>query len=207
MKKICLFLAMVILLSVAVPGGIPSDALADSNKIYSGGAIDSSGHFSVTAEEFMEELIRIMNSEIVLKELENKTISLDPKFSYSFLNENFYVLQYSGAEIGAVSFLKNGNPAYGNAEFDSVGVQIPVYYVFNTFFLVDACCSAIFLTAPACNYDDAMLVFAALLAKAREDGQNLYAETSTELFSYSVEFFPIDETDKTEQFLFIISQV
>lgn len=207
MKKLCLFLIVVLLISTVIPGIVVSDALADSGRIYSGGAIDSSGQFSLTADEFMEELICIMNSDTALIELENKTVSLDPEFSYSFLNEHFYVLQYSGVEVGSVSFLKNGIPASGQSRFDSVGIQVPVYYGFSTFFLIDACCSAVFLTAPACNYNDAMLVFAALLGKAREDGQNSYAETSTELFSYSVESFIIDETDNTEQYLFIISQV
>ena len=220
MKVWKLLVAIILLCSVSL-SSLPICADADLGcarvsplqaqaKIYSGGAIDSSGRFSITADEFMEELIGIMNSDVALTVLENISMPLDPDFTYYFQDEDFYILQYSGVELGAVSFLKNGNPSSGDSQFDSVGIQVPCYYGFSTFFLIDACTSAIFLTAPACIYNDAMMIFAALIAKEKEQsdaGKDPYFETSTELFSYSVEAFLIDETDNTWQYLFSISQV
>ena len=131
MKTICLFLAAVMLLSATIPMAMPSDALADNGKLYSGGAIDSSGRFSLTAVEFMEELISVMNSNTALSALDatfsalgDSSISLSPEFTYYYQDESFYILQYTGMEIGAVSFLKDGNPASGSSNFDSVGVDL-----------------------------------------------------------------------------------
>lgn len=217
MKTICLFLAAVMLLSATIPMAMPSDALADNGKLYSGGAIDSSGRFSLTAVEFMEELISVMNSNTALSALDatfsalgDSSISLSPEFTYYYQDESFYILQYMGMEIGAVSFLKDGNPTSGSSNFDSVGVQIPNNSFISPFFLFNACCSAIFLTAPACLYEDALLLFASLTAKQKEyqsNEQYPYAEVSNELFEYSVESFLIDEAENTWQYLFIVSQI
>ena len=116
------------LLSATIPMAMPSDALADNGKLYSGGAIDSSGRFSLTAVEFMEELISVMNSNTALSALDatfsalgDSSISLSPEFTYYYQDESFYILQYTGMEIGAVSFLKDGNPASGSSNSKKSG--------------------------------------------------------------------------------------
>ena len=217
MKKNCLILVFLLLLSVCIPvtDGYAQNDTKDSSEsttkpaIFSGGAIDSHGKFSLTAEQFMDELIGLMNSETVLKTMEKYSYPMESQYSYEYQDERFIILFYKGLDLGAVSFLKDGKPVSGDSNFDAVGIQLPLYNEYYMETLINAGSSAIFLTAPACIYQDAVTIFAALSAKCNEVNDNGHSSYSidTDLFTYSVDRYQIDEEENIWQYLFTIWEI